>query len=261
MITRSAHGRSLTGGYQRSPGGQAAGLVDVAKKGRGGDTELAHVNPQEAAVLKAMGGSGTVNPRTGLREYVGGGPGSQSDSDAGSTHLDAYSFGGDVFGDGRGPPSNDIFGDAAAFSAALQSYQAGNNPEMGPGAQVHRNFISGAQPTPMQQAVAFGVGTAMPFGIDAKAVPNYVTGQPNIAVSWNPVGTLASAPGMLGSIVGYNPMGDKTSPGLADIEIASVPFGDPTPNNPRADGPGSQDPSDWRDIVNALIRNVLGRSA
>ena len=30
---------------------------------------LAHINPQEAALLKARGGSGTINPRTGLREF------------------------------------------------------------------------------------------------------------------------------------------------------------------------------------------------
>ena len=44
-------------------------LFDIAMKGRFGDTELAHVNPREKAMLKAMGGSGTINPDTGLREY------------------------------------------------------------------------------------------------------------------------------------------------------------------------------------------------
>jgi len=42
---------------------------EISGYGRGGDTELAHVNKYEAAALKAMGGSGTVNPTTGLREY------------------------------------------------------------------------------------------------------------------------------------------------------------------------------------------------
>ena len=44
-------------------------LANLANLGRGGDTELAHVNPQEKAMLKAMGGSGTTNPYTGLKEY------------------------------------------------------------------------------------------------------------------------------------------------------------------------------------------------
>jgi hypothetical protein len=41
----------------------------LASMGRHGDTMLAHINPREAAMLKRMGGSGTINPRTGLPEY------------------------------------------------------------------------------------------------------------------------------------------------------------------------------------------------
>ena len=44
---------------------------DLAKHGRYGDTMVAHINPQEAALLKAMGGSGTINPTTGLPEFFG----------------------------------------------------------------------------------------------------------------------------------------------------------------------------------------------
>jgi hypothetical protein len=47
-------------------------LEQIKKKGRNGDTELAHVNPLEAIMLKKMGGSGSINPKTGLREYKGG---------------------------------------------------------------------------------------------------------------------------------------------------------------------------------------------
>jgi hypothetical protein len=41
----------------------------IASKGRMGDTILAHINPTEAALLKSIGGSGTVNPYTGLPEF------------------------------------------------------------------------------------------------------------------------------------------------------------------------------------------------
>jgi hypothetical protein len=44
-------------------------LEQVRKKGRHGDTMLAHINPLEAAILKKMGGSGTINPDTGLPEF------------------------------------------------------------------------------------------------------------------------------------------------------------------------------------------------
>ena len=48
------------------------GLAAIAAKGRGGDTMLAHINPREAEVLRRMGGTGTINPHTGLREFKGG---------------------------------------------------------------------------------------------------------------------------------------------------------------------------------------------
>ena len=38
-------------------------------KGRGKDTMLAHITPKEAALLKRRGGSGSVNPDTGLPEF------------------------------------------------------------------------------------------------------------------------------------------------------------------------------------------------
>jgi hypothetical protein len=43
----------------------------LASYGRNGDTMLAHINPQEAALLKSMGGAGTINPKTGLPEFYG----------------------------------------------------------------------------------------------------------------------------------------------------------------------------------------------
>lgn len=42
---------------------------ELAQYGRNGDTMMAHINPQEAQLLKALGGSGTTNPQTGMPEY------------------------------------------------------------------------------------------------------------------------------------------------------------------------------------------------
>ena len=41
----------------------------IRAKGRGRDTMLAHITPKEAALLKRRGGSGTINPDTGLPEF------------------------------------------------------------------------------------------------------------------------------------------------------------------------------------------------
>ena len=54
-------------GYAR--GGLSVAGRRLASKGRGGDSELAHVNPREAEMLRRAGGSGGINPRTGLPEY------------------------------------------------------------------------------------------------------------------------------------------------------------------------------------------------
>ena len=46
------------------------GLAELIRsKGRGKDTILAHITPKEAALLKKRGGSGTINPDTGLPEF------------------------------------------------------------------------------------------------------------------------------------------------------------------------------------------------
>jgi len=49
------------------------GLADVASylaaQGRNGDSMLAHITPEEASLLKRRGGSGTINPVTGLPEF------------------------------------------------------------------------------------------------------------------------------------------------------------------------------------------------
>lgn len=54
-------------GYAR--GGLAVAARRVAAAGRGGDTQLAHINRREAEMLRRAGGSGRINPETGLPEY------------------------------------------------------------------------------------------------------------------------------------------------------------------------------------------------
>ena len=54
---------------QMAEGGLADMAQYLASKGRRGDTMLAHITPEEAEMLKRMGGSGTINPDTGLPEF------------------------------------------------------------------------------------------------------------------------------------------------------------------------------------------------
>lgn len=51
--------------------GDARELAEMLRQlGRGNDTVLAHITPEEAQMLKDMGGSGTINPDTGLPEFL-----------------------------------------------------------------------------------------------------------------------------------------------------------------------------------------------
>jgi hypothetical protein len=50
-------------------GGIAEAARIVANQGRYGDTMLAHITPEEARMLRTQGGSGTINPVTGLPEF------------------------------------------------------------------------------------------------------------------------------------------------------------------------------------------------
>ena len=50
-------------------GGIAEAARIVANQGRYGDTMLAHITPEEARMLRRQGGSGSINPVTGLPEY------------------------------------------------------------------------------------------------------------------------------------------------------------------------------------------------
>ena len=53
-------------------------LKDVAGYGVDGDTRLAHINEFEDKLLKAVGAEGSINIKTGLIQYKGGGGGSQT---------------------------------------------------------------------------------------------------------------------------------------------------------------------------------------
>jgi hypothetical protein len=54
-------------GYAR--GGLTVAARRMMTGGRGGDSELVHVNRRERQMLRRAGGSGDINPNTGLREY------------------------------------------------------------------------------------------------------------------------------------------------------------------------------------------------
>jgi len=72
-------------------------LQKIAAQGRYGDTMLAHITPEEASLLKARGGAGTINPDTGLPEFYDADAGGYADYGGGQ----AADYGGN-YGDGGG---------------------------------------------------------------------------------------------------------------------------------------------------------------
>lgn len=57
------------GGEVKRTYGLENAAEQLRRKGRNGDTILAHINPEEAGILQLLGGSGRINPYTGLPEF------------------------------------------------------------------------------------------------------------------------------------------------------------------------------------------------
>lgn len=57
------------GGEVKQTYGLRNAAEQLRRKGRNGDTILAHINPEEAGILQLLGGSGRINPYTGLPEF------------------------------------------------------------------------------------------------------------------------------------------------------------------------------------------------
>ena len=66
VATTSAQGQQPAMPPQRFATG---GIATLQEAGRGRDTMLAHITPHEAALLHSYGGSGRINPNTGLHEF------------------------------------------------------------------------------------------------------------------------------------------------------------------------------------------------
>jgi len=131
----------------------------IRSQGRGRDTVLAHITPKEAALLKRRGGSGTINPDTGLPEFEDYG-GDYGGGDYGG------SYGGDV----EAQPGGYYGGEAPTPQQFAEVYPT-YTPEMFPAAPEvpvssydveaqPGGFYGGAAPT----AAEFGRG--LPAGRD-----------------------------------------------------------------------------------------------
>ena len=134
----------MTGGGMNT----AQELAEMLRQmGRGKDSILAHITPEEAQMLLEMGGSGTINPKTGLPEFqqdeiydmdIPGAGGTlaeqQADISAGFYDPSVYSGYGE---DGRGELRS-YYAPDVAYETALAQAQAAQRPDISraPGGQL-----------------------------------------------------------------------------------------------------------------------------
>jgi hypothetical protein len=121
--------------------------------GRKGDTILAHINPKEAAMLKAHGGSGGKNPKTGLLEFNEDGPGG---TDTGAERTGDYG-GGEMNLGGWGDFGG--LGAGGTMTGPNLSFGAGESPALGGAGTLGDTGYSFAAPT------GFNWGNAIQGGL------------------------------------------------------------------------------------------------
>lgn len=89
--------------------------------GRNGDSQLIHVMPEEVEFLKKLGGSGTINPHTGLQEFFIGGYESITDMfDGGGPGQSGNTY------DNDNDPNNEVRGIARVSNSVSGAGHANN---------------------------------------------------------------------------------------------------------------------------------------
>ena len=134
---------SLSNGKMVDPVMMRKMAMALQSQGRGKDKFLAHINPKEARMLKAMGGSGKINPRTGLMEFQ------EEDDD--------YDIGSDGYYGGTGDESdpradNDYYeytpSEQEVVNRAIASSQSGGDGDGGGGLTQQQMSQLGVAPEP-----------------------------------------------------------------------------------------------------------------
>ena len=184
----------------KSQGTKASGKLSTVKglaaKGRGGDTILAHINPQEQAMLKAMGGSGTINPATGLKEFAPGtgtaaGMGGGRSRDGRGGRLGGKvgkSFGGTETG---GNTFGKDFGGTVSSNQGAQDTvtERRNEPTLNDKTTPKSTIQSGIEPTPYSKDAAAKPGSAIGIAAENERAKDLENTPPRSALVAQDFGT------------------------------------------------------------------------
>ena len=207
--------------------------------GRGNDSILAHINPKEAALLKAHGGSGKTNPHTGLMEFddsEGGG-----DSGGGIGGFLEKIFGPTPTNEAQRlsylpiNPSNPGLGNSTSDTGGVSDYSGkkandlktvlGFNEQKG-------TFDRSGHDADMQARMAADAAASTAAGASADTTPKYDI-KPNLAV-YKPPSDTGTAAGSASTY--YDPLGattftPATYPGSTTSPVVGKAYVDPTLNN------------------------------
>lgn len=153
----------------------------LARKGRRGDTMLAHINPSEANILKMLGGSGTENPKTGLPEFYA--DSDPAGSDPGSGMGGGSPLGSDAPSGGPSGSDPDREGLGGGPGAPQSGAQPATTGDLGYGGMNLGPTFAADNPTP-----DFGTG---------RMSPNQEVSMTERALSMNPMGLAIMAGGKM----------------------------------------------------------------
>ena len=209
--------------------------------GRGNDSILAHINPKEAALLKAHGGSGKTNPHTGLMEFddsESGGDSGSGDSGGGIGGFLEKIFGPTPTNEAQRlsylpiNPSNPGLGNSTSDTGGVSDYSGkkaddlktvlGFNEQKGPFDRSGHDAASTAADAAASTAA----------GASADTTPKYDI-KPNLAV-YKPPSDTGTAAGSASTY--YDPLGattftPATYPGSTTSPVVGKAYVDPTLNN------------------------------
>ena len=154
----------------------------LAAAGRGKDSILAHINPKEMALLKKHGGSGKINPETGIMEFddtnysdYGG-----TESQTPSTNMFAENTAPEPTGQPSAPtpaptPAPTAPPNVLANTPAFNPNTTPANQAFDRNAGENEPLIQGTTPATPSPGVAQSIASALkPYGESAKAISSAI---------------------------------------------------------------------------------------
>ena len=223
----------------------------LRSKGRGKDSVLAHITPREAALLKRRGGSGTINPDTGLPEFDDG------------FDLGSY-FGGDT-GGAFTPTTQDASFQVPTDTSQYTPVTPTSTPEQAQAA-TQADFAGSPAPAPAAAPDVAPPPAAAPastgYGLGTGAGYNLTTGAPY----QNLLGAGAQTPLQTpAGLVGATPDITGATGALTPEQQAAYGVGTTTQDTTKTDKKDST--SDWAKLAAALgltgsqLANMAARGA